>query len=90
VDGTAVPHEKAAGDQQYHLIAFHDNGIGFEKEYEHRIFDIFQRLNPAHKYPGTGIGLAICKKIMENHKGFIDATSVFGEGAVFNIYFPIG
>lgn len=74
---------------EYYAIAFHDNGIGFEAEYESRIFDIFQRLHPAHKYPGTGIGLAICKKIMENHKGFIDAKSVFGEGSVFTIYFPV-
>ncbi|GGM97738.1 histidine kinase [Dyadobacter beijingensis] len=88
IDGTEVPNEKATPGQPYHVIAFRDNGIGFEKEYEHRIFDIFQRLHPAHKYPGTGIGLAICKKIMENHKGFIDATSVPGEGSVFSIYFP--
>ncbi|MGV3604139.1 MAG: ATP-binding protein [Dyadobacter fermentans] len=88
VPGENVPDGKGTRGQQYHAIAFHDNGIGFEKEYEHRIFDIFQRLHPAHKYPGTGIGLAICKKIMENHRGFIDATSVFGEGSVFTIYFP--
>jgi two-component system, chemotaxis family, sensor kinase Cph1 len=88
IDATDIPREKTAFGQ-YHAIAFHDNGIGFEAEYEGRIFDIFQRLHPAHKYPGTGIGLAICKKIMENHKGFIDAKSVFGEGSVFTIYFPV-
>lgn len=88
VDAADVPAEKPVSGR-YHAIAFHDNGIGFEAEYESRIFDIFQRLNPAHKYPGTGIGLAICKKIMENHKGFIGAKSVFGQGSVFTIYFPI-
>lgn len=88
VEAADVPAEKAISGR-YHAIAFHDNGIGFEAEYEDRIFDIFQRLHPAHKYPGTGIGLAICKKIMENHKGFIGAKSVFGEGSVFTIYFPV-
>lgn len=88
VDAADIPSEKQ-GAGHYHAIAFHDNGIGFEAEYEHRIFDIFQRLHPAHKYPGTGIGLAICKKIMENHRGFIGAKSVFGEGSVFTIYFPV-
>ncbi len=87
VEASAIRHEKTASGR-YHAIAFHDNGIGFEAEYESRIFDIFQRLHPAHKYPGTGIGLAICKKIMENHKGFIDARSVFDEGSIFTIYFP--
>ena len=88
VEATAIPSEKTAVGR-YHAIAFHDNGIGFEAEYESRIFDIFQRLHPAHKYPGTGIGLAICKKIMENHRGFIGAKSVFGEGSVFTLYFPV-
>jgi len=88
VEATAIPSEKTAMGR-YHAIAFHDNGIGFEAEYESRIFYIFQRLHPAHKYPGTGIGLAICKKIMENHKGFIGAKSAFGEGSVFTLYFPV-
>lgn len=89
VNGGQVPYAKTFKEQSYHRISFADNGIGFEKEYEQKIFDIFQRLHPSHKYPGTGIGLAICKKIMENHQGFIDATSVPGEGSVFSIYFPV-
>lgn len=76
-------------EQQYYRISFEDNGIGFENEYTTRIFDVFQRLHPAHKYPGTGIGLAICKKIMENHGGFINADSELDQGSVFNIYFPV-
>ncbi|GGB93900.1 ATP-binding protein [Dyadobacter sediminis] len=76
-------------EQQYYRISFEDNGIGFENEYTTRIFDVFQRLHPAHKYPGTGIGLAICKKIMENHGGFIKADSELDKGSVFHIYFPV-
>ncbi|TDE12858.1 ATP-binding protein [Dyadobacter psychrotolerans] len=72
----------------FYAVSFQDNGIGFEKEYESRIFDVFQRLHPANKYPGTGIGLAICKKIMENHGGYITADSEPGEGSRFTLYFP--
>ncbi|MCF2486589.1 ATP-binding protein [Dyadobacter sp. CY347] len=75
--------------KEFYSIAFADQGIGFEKEYEHRIFDVFQRLHPAHKYPGTGIGLAICKKIAENHKGFITAQSELGKGSVFTLFLPV-
>ncbi|WP_159473638.1 ATP-binding protein [Dyadobacter sp. 3J3] len=87
---TEIP-ERISGQhdkEEYHAISVQDNGIGFEKEYENRIFDVFQRLHPNHKYPGTGIGLAICKKIMENHSGFIKADSELGKGARFTIFFP--
>jgi light-regulated signal transduction histidine kinase (bacteriophytochrome) len=86
--GADISYEKASRLTSYHRISFEDNGIGFEKEYENRIFDVFQRLHPAHKYPGTGIGLAICKKIMENHNGFIRAHSEPEKGSVFSLYFP--
>lgn len=76
-------------DQKFYSISVQDNGIGFETEYESRIFDVFQRLHPAHKYPGTGIGLAICKKIAENHKGFITAHSELGKGSQFTLYLPV-
>ncbi|KAA0989903.1 ATP-binding protein [Dyadobacter aurulentus] len=89
VSGEKIEHEKAVAGTQYQIISFADNGIGFEEEYRERIFDVFQRLHPAHKYPGTGIGLAICKKIMENHKGFLTASSELGKGSVFRIYFPV-
>lgn len=88
VNAADVPNEKFPADSKYYEISFLDNGIGFEKEYENRIFDVFQRLHPAHKYPGTGIGLAICKKIMENHRGYIKADSELGKGSRFTIYFP--
>jgi PAS domain S-box-containing protein len=73
---------------RYFEIVFRDNGIGFEPQYENRIFSIFQRLHGKHEYEGTGIGLALCKKIIENHHGFITAKSELGKGAVFYIYLP--
>jgi PAS domain S-box-containing protein len=74
---------------QYHRISFADNGIGFEEQYSKVIFSLFQRLHGKQDYAGTGIGLALCKKIVENHDGFINATSEYGKGATFNIYLPV-
>jgi len=73
---------------QYYEISFADNGIGFEPEYADKIFEMFQRLHARHIFSGTGIGLALCKKIMENHGGYITAQSEPGQGATFYIYFP--
>ena len=73
----------------YWKIDITDNGIGFESEYEQKIFDIFQRLHSKTEYDGTGIGLSICKKIMQKHDGYIQATSNLNEGAIFSLYFPI-
>ncbi|MCW4470859.1 PAS domain S-box protein [Flavobacterium sp. MFBS3-15] len=72
----------------YYKIEFRDNGIGFDSEYADRIFQIFQRLHGKSEFSGTGIGLAICKKIVLNHHGHIEAASREGEGAVFTIYLP--
>jgi signal transduction histidine kinase len=69
-------------------IEFSDNGIGFDEAYEKKIFEVFQRLHTSDEYTGTGIGLAICKKIVENHHGTITARSVLGEGSVFSVIFP--
>jgi len=69
-------------------IDFCDNGIGFEETYAKKIFEIFQRLHSNDEYPGTGIGLAICKKIIENHRGSITATSTLGKGSVFSLILP--
>ena len=74
---------------QYLEIVVKDNGIGFEQEYENLIFSMFQRLHPRQEYAGTGIGLAICKKIMENHKGFMRAEGEPRKGSSFYLYFPL-
>ncbi|MEJ7625930.1 MAG: PAS domain S-box protein [Ferruginibacter sp.] len=70
-------------------ITFKDNGIGFEQIYADKIFTIFQRLNTKEKYEGTGIGLAMCKKIVENHFGSLTVTSVLKEGSSFILKLPV-
>jgi signal transduction histidine kinase len=76
---------KSEGD--YQVFAIEDNGIGMDQKYENKIFEMFQRLNNMHEYPGTGIGLAICKKIIERHGGRIWMKSEKGKGTIF--YFTI-
>lgn len=73
----------------YIEISFMDNGIGFEQEYAEQIFTIFQRLNGRSEYSGTGIGLAICKRIAENHRGHIKADAALNQGATFKVYLPV-
>jgi PAS domain S-box-containing protein len=70
-------------------ITVSDNGIGFDQQYADRIFELFQRLHARLEYEGTGIGLAICKKIIQNHYGFIKAVGRIGEGASFEIFLPV-
>lgn len=74
-------------DRTYHKIVVKDNGIGFAEEYAEKIFQIFQRLHGKTEYAGAGVGLAICKKIVENHEGYMYATGG-GDGAVFTIILP--
>ncbi|HTE27796.1 sensor histidine kinase [Flavitalea sp.] len=73
----------------YLEIQFIDNGIGFEQRYEKIIFSMFQRLHGKHEYSGTGIGLALCKKIMDSHQGYITARSELSVGSAFYVYFPV-
>lgn len=70
-------------------ITISDNGIGFDRKYVDRIFTIFQRLHGRHEYEGTGIGLAVCRKIVDRHGGDISATSSLGQGAKFMITLPV-
>ena len=72
----------------HHHISIIDNGIGFEPQYKDKIFDIFQRLNDRKEYSGTGIGLTIARKIVENHNGIITGTGKLNHGAQFDIYLP--
>ncbi|GAB3046160.1 GAF domain-containing sensor histidine kinase [Spirosoma pulveris] len=72
----------------YYRIDVIDNGIGFEQKYADRIFQVFQRLHGKNDFSGTGIGLAICEKVVINHGGAITATSRPGHGATFSIYLP--
>jgi len=74
--------------QPYYKISLNDNGVGFNNEYAGSIFNVFKRLHSAKKYKGTGIGLAICKKIMENHSGAIVARGEVNMGTTFYLYFP--
>jgi len=75
-------------DGAYYHFRFIDNGIGFNNVNSEQIFDIFQRLHAKNEYQGTGIGLAMCRKICQNHNGFIFAESTQGEGATFHVVLP--
>lgn len=74
--------------REFYLLQFSDNGIGFKKEYAEQIFNIFQRLHGKTEYEGTGIGLAMCKKIALNHNGELNAEGSSENGAVFNVILP--
>lgn len=86
--GSKIADEWAVPGKSYLKLTISDNGIGFEQKYASKIFDVFQRLHGKDTYSGTGIGLAICKKVVQNHNGSIDALGELGLGAIFNIYLP--
>ena len=85
---TSKNHLHSSFYQEYWKITISDNGIGFDKQYREKIFTIFQRLHGKQEYKGTGIGLAICSRIVESHYGSIVADSESGQGACFTIYLP--
>ena len=89
VKATDEPHLLKTSKNHYHKITFTDNGIGFDQKYAEKIFDLFNRLHNKQDYSGTGIGLSICKKIIENHKGFIVAKGEINVGSVFTVYLPV-
>jgi signal transduction histidine kinase len=85
----AIKQSKSDRDSNYCRIIIEDNGIGFEQKYAEEIFGMFRRLHGHSEYEGTGIGLALCKKIIEQHQGYISARSKVGEGSTFVVSFPI-
>jgi PAS domain S-box-containing protein len=87
VPAAAVSVQHAAG--HYLKVTVQDNGIGFDNEYKDKVFRIFQRLHGKEAFSGTGMGLSICRKVMENHQGFISVDSHVGRGTTFCCYFPM-
>jgi light-regulated signal transduction histidine kinase (bacteriophytochrome) len=75
--------------KEFYKIIVKDNGKGFDAAYEEKVFKIFQRLHSQTEFMGTGIGLSICKKIVELHDGYIEAEGIDGVGATFSVYFPV-
>lgn len=88
IKGSELNNPHLSEHEKYCHLRISDNGIGFEPEFQEQVFELFQRLHNQQMYPGTGIGLAIAKKIVENHKGIITATSELNQGSRFDIYLP--
>ncbi|CAN5170093.1 response regulator [soil metagenome] len=89
VKGTEIKEMQAdKGEMMYYKITISDNGIGFDPKYANDIFMVFKRLHSYHEFEGTGVGLSICKKIVDKHHGFITAHSKLNEGATFIIALP--
>ncbi|HWH68773.1 MAG TPA: ATP-binding protein, partial [Candidatus Sulfotelmatobacter sp.] len=85
----ARPGLPVDADTPYYLLEVRDNGIGFEPSDAERIFNVFTRLHGNAEYKGTGVGLSIVRKVVENHNGFVWAESAPGEGATFKVLLPL-
>ncbi len=88
ITAESIKKEELGQPKDFWKISIIDNGIGFDESYAEQIFIIFQRLHGRSEYSGTGIGLAICEKIVTTHNGYIEAISSPGNGATFIIYLP--
>ena len=88
VEGSKLKAKKLSPDQNYCHISVSDNGIGFDKKFNDKIFEVFQKLHSKDEYPGTGIGLATVKKIVNHHHGDIFVDSTLNKGTTFDIYIP--
>ncbi len=88
VQGRTARKSGHSGAEEQCKIVVEDNGIGFEEKYRERIFGVFQRLHPRDVFEGTGIGLALCRKIVDRHGGKIDVQSIPGKGSTFEVTLP--
>jgi two-component system CheB/CheR fusion protein len=88
VEGSKLKIHNISSEKNYCHISVTDNGIGFENKFREKIFEVFQKLHGKEEYAGTGIGLAIVRKIVDNHNGVITATSKLNKGTTFDIYIP--
>jgi signal transduction histidine kinase len=83
------PAPTAGVEDKFCVLTVQDNGIGFDEQYLEKIFAVFQRLHGRDEYEGTGVGLAVCRRITDRHGGLITAQSKPGEGAIFVVILPI-
>lgn len=84
----AANTHRASDGKEYIVISIADNGIGFDQKYSSKIFELFQKLHSQDKYSGSGIGLSLCKKIVEDHGGYISVVSEVGKGSTFSVFLP--
>ena len=89
LDGPSINGDRDSSRENLVQLTVEDNGIGFDEKHIDRIFNVFQRLHGRGQYPGTGIGLAVCRKIVERHGGTITAMSKPGQGATFIVTLPV-
>ena len=84
-----IRRRPSSPDDKFCVLTVQDNGIGFEEQYLEKIFAVFQRLHGRSEYEGTGVGLAVCRRITDRHGGLITAQSKPGEGATFIVILPV-